>query len=352
MEGTKLEEVVVDEAGRVAGVKLLSAGPDAQAQLLAAQAVILATGGFAANRALLSQHCPPAADLATTNGPWAQGEGLAVAQRVGAALVDLTEVQIHPTGFVDPAAPEADTKFLAPEKLRGIGGVMLNREGRRFVNELGPRDRVSAALLQQSLKQAWLVLPAAGAAEYGQAAIDFYCSKKLMTQVEGVQGLAAALAVEVAVLEAELREYNQAAAGAVADAWGKTAFPASFDLSGVMFVALVTPVTHYTMGGVAIDSQARVLRAVGAGGAAAATQAQHGAGSATAAAASGEGSEVGVAAAAATTGTPIPGLYAAGEASGGVHGRNRLGGNSLLECTVFGRIAGQQAARYALGSSP
>lgn len=132
----------------------------------------------------------------------------------------------------------------------------------------------------------------------------FYQSKKLITKLETLEALAEVANVPAKALQATLQEYN-AAAAAGRDAFGKTIFPSTFDLGGPFYLARITPVVHYTMGGVAIDRQGRVL---------------------------GEG------------GKPVAGLYAAGEVSGGVHGANRLGGNSLLECVVFGRAAGRAAA--------
>ncbi len=107
-----------------------------------ARAVVLASGGFGANTTLLQAYAPQASNLPTTNGAFATGDGLALARDVGAATKHLEQVQVHPTGFVDPGDPDAKTKFLAPEKLRGVGGVLVDEHGRRFVNELATRDVV------------------------------------------------------------------------------------------------------------------------------------------------------------------------------------------------------------------
>lgn len=144
---------LVKEGGRVTGVAYTPTAAAAAAGegsgsgevVQRADAVVLATGGFGANKALLRQHAPAAAELATTNGAFAQGEGLALGTAAGAALVGMDQVQVHPTGFVDPAAPEAGTKFLAAEKLRGVGAVLLNSQGQRFVDELTTRDKVAQA---------------------------------------------------------------------------------------------------------------------------------------------------------------------------------------------------------------
>ena len=221
---------------------------------------------------------------------------------------------MHPTGFVDPKEPASLTKFLAPEKLRGVGGILFNSLGQRFVDELTTRDVVSHAIFQQPGQAAFLLLSEEAAAAYGAQAIAFYVAKGLMTKVADVAGAAGVLGggVDAGRLDAELRAYNDGAASG-SDAFGKSAFPGRVDLGAPLYIASVVPVVHYTMGGLEIDAEARVLRGGGGG--------------------------------------PLPGLFAAGEVSGGVHGKNRLGGNSLLECAVYGRVAAQSAVQYLLALS-
>jgi len=275
--------------------------------LLQADVVILASGGFGANHDMLMSHNPDLKGFATTNGAWATGDGMRIGEQAGGELVDMDQVQVHPTGFVNPKDPDAGTKFLAPEKLRGVGGVLLNKDGKRFVNELARRDHVTDHMLKQDGKVAWLLLGDDEAKDFGEGSLDFYAGKAgIATKAESYEGAAAAMGVSAEVLKAELEQYALVAAGKQADAFGKTVFPhGGINPAGVMYVMKVTPVIHYTMGGLAIDSRAQVLG---------------------------------------KSGEPIPNLLAAGEVTGGVHGANRLAGNSLLDCTVFGRIAGKQAA--------
>jgi succinate dehydrogenase/fumarate reductase flavoprotein subunit len=115
-------------------------------------------------------------------------------------------------------------------------------------------------------------------------------------------------------LQRTLQEYNNLVEAGQPDAFGKQHYPGKVFMGAPIYVGTITPVVHYTMGGLAIDEVGRVLR-------------------------EGGGGEV------------VPGLYAAGEVSGGLHGRNRLGGNSLLECVVFGRLAGQQVAAQVAGTT-
>jgi flavocytochrome c len=294
---------LIKDNEKVTGVRYISKNEEEEV-LLRADAVILASGGFGANKDLLRKHAPHLINLATTNGDFAQGEGLVLASEVGAALRDLDQVQVHPTGFVDPSDVHSQVKFLAPEKLRGVGGILLNSKGQRFVNELSTRDVVSSAILKLPEQTAFLLLGSTAAASFGPA-LGFYASKGLVKKFNDLNEAAEEFGVSSAELNAELMAYNTKAASADSDAFGKSVFPCQIDPNDTMYIARVVPVIHYTMGGARIDTEARVLG---------------------------------------KDGQPITGLFGAGEVSGGVHGKNRLGGNSLLECCVFGRRAGKASA--------
>lgn len=111
--------------------------------------VILATGGYAADfteDSLLKKYRPELWDLPTTNGEHCTGDGQKLAMAAGASAVDLEKVQVHPTGLVDPKEPEAKVKFLAAEALRGVGGLLLDNQGKRFVDELQHRDYVTGKI--------------------------------------------------------------------------------------------------------------------------------------------------------------------------------------------------------------
>ncbi|KAG1469852.1 hypothetical protein G6F56_003019 [Rhizopus delemar] len=230
-------------------------------------------------------------------------------------------VQLHPTGFVDPNNPLASTKFLAPESLRAYGAILLNGQGKRFVNELGLRQYVTEHILAQAdtvrdrpqswmnkvlpenYQAAYLILTEEAVENFGRSTLNFYASKGFFIQAQGIRELAKELDVDEIQLDKMLEEYDQRY-----DNFGKTLFPCKFKNQETYWVALVTPVVHYTMGGLRMNTEASLLTAK---------------------------DEV------------IKGLYGAGEVTGGVHGRNRLAGNSLLECVVYGRTAGGQAAVYA-----
>jgi succinate dehydrogenase/fumarate reductase flavoprotein subunit len=148
---------LIQENGAVVGVEYTLNGQTHTAY----GPVILATGGYAADftsNSLLKQHRPDLWDLPTTNGDHCTGDGQKMAMNIGAKGIDLKKVQVHPTGLVDPNEPEAKVKFLAAEALRGVGGLLIDGEGKRFADELGHRDYVTGriwengkASLEQSL---------------------------------------------------------------------------------------------------------------------------------------------------------------------------------------------------------
>jgi flavocytochrome c len=275
--------------------------------------VVFAAGGFAGDAAgLLAEHRPDLTGLPSTNDARPGAHGIMAA--AGAALVDMDSVQVHPTGFVDPKDPTAAYKFLAAEALRGEGGILLSAEGKRFVNELDQRDVVSKAIMdleapaEGASPRMWDVtlLLDPGACEAVAGHLGFYLFKGFMAKKK-VDELEPALIAAV-------DSYAAKVAGGRDDDFGRQLFgrwrlaPGETNRNEEVCVGKVTPIVHFTMGGVAFNAQAEVLKA---------------------------------------DGVPIAGLWAAGEITGGIHGDNRLGGSSLLECVVFGRIAGLEAAKHA-----
>ncbi|KAH7324787.1 FAD binding domain-containing protein [Stachybotrys elegans] len=276
--------------------------------------VVVAAGGFAGDsNGMLAKYRPDLAGVPSTNENRPGPHGLL--SSVGAEMMDMSRVQIHPTGFVDPKDPLSAYKFLAAEMLRGEGGILLY-DGQRFVNELETREVVSNAIMKQkptsqSTKQ-WNVtlLLDPGACEAAGSHLGFYQFKGLMEKKK------------VGELDAQLitavDRYAQVVASGKDDL-GRTNFgrwrlkPGETNRNEEVCIGHVTVVTHFTMGGAAFNTEAQVLRRDDAGQL-----------------------------------VPIPGLWAAGEITGGIHGDNRLGGSSLLECSVFGREAGRQAASSLL----
>ena len=277
---------------RVCGVKLAAAAsaavaPPSPVDFLGAAAVVIATGGFGANKSALAQYVPHLKDLPTTNGAFAQGDGIRLGLAAGGVLRDMNHVQVHPTSFVDPAAPAHPVKWLAPEALRGSGALLLDAGCSRFVNELGYRSAVSDAIVKAGFdrggyRAAFMVANVKVEQLFNIAGI--YKSKGFVVSYPNAQTAAAAMGCEASALEQTLSTYAQPHSP---DAFGKTVFPAVFNASEPLLIMTVTPAVHYTIGGLSIDASACMLSAAG---------------------------------------SCVPGVFAAGEVTGGVHGNNRLAG--------------------------
>ncbi|KAH9940470.1 Flavocytochrome c [Epithele typhae] len=303
----RVTKLVKDEAGAVVGCEYTSGGKTETAY----GPVILATGGYAADfteNSLLKKHRPEYYNLSTTNGEHCTGDGQKMAMAAGASAIDLEKVQVHPTGLIDPNEPSAKVKFLAAEALRGVGGLLLDNTGARFVDELQHRDYVTGKMWENGKFPIRLVLNGPASKE-----IEWHCKhyvgRGLMKRYESGEALAKDMGISPATLKKTFDDYN-AVTKSKKDPFGKKFFaPGEWKMDDIFNVAQMEPVLHYTMGGLEIDAESRVVD---------------------------------------KTGKPIPGLFAAGEVAGGVHGANRLGGSSLLGCVVFGRVSGDSAASYLL----
>ncbi|KAG6897724.1 hypothetical protein C0992_011934 [Termitomyces sp. T32_za158] len=306
LKKARVSKLVKDESNSVVGVEYIHDGKTHTAY----GPVILATGGYAADfteDSLLKKYRPEFWNLPTTNGDHCTGDGQKLAMAIGANGIDLEKVQVHPTGLVDPKEPEAKVKFLAAEALRGVGGLLLDSQGKRFVDELQHRDYVTGKIWENKHHPIRLVLNGAASKE-----IEWHCKhyvgRGLMKRFENGNALAKEFGLDPSVLRKTFDDYNQVVR-TKKDPFGKKFFQGEWSFDDFFHVAIMTPVLHYTMGGLEIDPESRVLD---------------------------------------KSGKPISGLFAAGEVAGGVHGANRLGGSSLLGCVVFGRVSGDSAAAYLL----
>jgi len=274
--------------------------------------VVLATGGYAADfteTSLLKKHRPDIYDLPTTNGDFSTGDGLKMVDAIGGNTIDLEKVQVHPTGLVDPNEPDAKVKFLAAEALRGVGGLLLTNDGIRFCDELGTRDYVTGEMWKHKKAPYRLVLNSKGAKEI-EWHVKHYMGRGLMKKFDTGAALAKEMGISESVLDKTFKTYSEGASSKK-DAFGKKYFHnMPFEVKDTFYVAIVTPVLHYCMGGIEINPTCDVLERQGK--------------------------------------TSIKGLFGAGEICGGVHGANRLGGSSLLGCVVLGRVAGDSASKYLL----
>ena len=286
-------KLLTNEAGAVIGVE--AQGKTGNKVTVNAKAVILATGGFGANLDMVVQYKPDLAGFMTTNAAGIQGQGILMATEIGAATVDMEQIQIHPT-------VQADTASLITEGLRGDGAILVNANGERFIDEVGTRDVVSAAEIAQPDSFSWLVVDQKMVD--ASSVIQGYINRGLMLQGESYEALAGALGIPADAFAATMEKWNGYVAEKNDPDFGRTSFAQPLD-TAPYYAVKVTAGIHHTMGGLKIDSQTHVLN---------------------------------------TEGQIIPGLFAAGEVTGGVHGGNRLGGNAVADFVVFGRIAGQEAA--------
>ena len=267
-KGTKAI-ALVKVKNRIVGVKVREI--DGKEYTIKAKAVIVATGGFGANAKMV--------------------------EKVGGALVDMNEIQTHPT------VVHNKTNMIT-EAVRGEGAILINRDGKRFIDELETRDVVSKAILEQKGKSAFLVFDEGIRTKLKAA--DGYVKKGFA--VEGtLEEIAAKIGTDAKTLEATLNKYNEAVKNKVDSEFNKKTLPK--ELTGDKYYVIeVSPAVHHTMGGVRINTNAEVLG---------------------------------------KNGRPIKGLYAAGEVTGGIHGANRIGGNAVADITIFGKIAGENAATFS-----
>ena len=295
---TTANEIIMKD-GKAVGIK--ATGKDGHKVTINAKSVVIATGGFGANAEMVEKYKPELKGFATTNAEGAQGQGIEMATAVGAATVDMDQIQIHPTVHIE----EDGNAHLITEGLRGDGAILVNAEGKRFYDEVSTRDKVSAAIIAQPEKSAWLVVDQSMVDK--SAVIAGYIKSGYTVTGATYEELAKAMGVDEATFVSTMNTWNQAVEAKTDAEFNRTSF--ANPLTAAPYYAIkITPAVHHTMGGIVINPKAEVLNEKG---------------------------EV------------ISGLFAAGEVTGGVHGANRLGGNAVADFTVFGRIAGQSAADNA-----
>ncbi|HJF86537.1 MAG TPA: flavocytochrome c [Companilactobacillus farciminis] len=287
---------ILSANGQVTGIKAES---DREIEIKTS-AVILATGGFGAGKDLLAQYRSDLLNLRTTNQPGATGDGIKLAQKLGAQLVDMEQVQVHPT--VQQDTPHA---YLIGEAVRGEGAILVNNNGTRFVNELDTRKNVTQAIDDLDGTGAYLIFDTD--IRKRVKAIEFYDHVGLVKTGQTLSQLAAEIKVDANELEKTVANWNQAVKAQQDSEFNRTTGMERDISDGPFFAIHIAPAVHYTMGGLKINDKTQVLN---------------------------------------TDNKIIKGLFAAGEIAGGLHGNNRIGGNSIAETVVFGRQAGQQVYKY------
>lgn len=296
---TAVETLETDETGRA--VDLTAVSPRGRVRFRADRGIVIATGGFGANPEMVAHFAPRFAGLTNDNAAGATGEMTMAAAKAGVALVDMGEIQCQPgcpPGRTHRVRLHNDvTRF-----------ILIDKTGQRFVSEDAPRDVVRDA-----------VLKAPGATAFALVDDDGLRSYNRLIQKEAVMGvesgdawvadtleeLAGQIGVDPSELLATVRKYNVGIRIGI-DSWGKDVTDARLIVEPPFWACTAAMTVHATMGGFHTTPEAEVLR---------------------------------------TDGGRFEGLYAAGEAAGGLHGRNQLGGCGLADAFVFGKIAGENAAR-------
>ena len=305
----KAEELIKDKTGRVGGVKATSHG--ATYTFNAKGGVVLATGGFGANKAMVKKYNPKIDErFKTTDAPGTTGEALYMAKRAGAQLVNMGYIQTYP--ICDPISGVieliADSRF--------DGAIMLNQEGKRFVEELERRDVLSEAILKQTGNYCWVLWndnigKISNTVKEHPTEYEAFTKQGIMATCPDLKCIADFTKMPLKQLESTVKRVSSMAGkGNDKDFHHRGGL---MDMSeGQYYVIKAVPSTHHTMGGVRINEKAQALTAKG---------------------------------------QVIPGLWAAGEVTGVTHGTNRLGGNAYTDIIVFGRIAGEAAAFEAAARS-
>lgn len=301
---TSVEELIVED-GKVVGV--IAYGPNKRKVIIHAESVVLASGGFGSNTKMLQKYntywAEIADDIKTSNSPAITGDGIRLGESVGADLVDMGYIQMLPT--TDPNTGALFSGLQVPP----ANFIMVNQEGKRFVNEYGSRDELSKAAIDNG-GLFYLIADEnikGTAMNTNDEKIEKEVEQGVLFRADTLEELAEMIGMEPSVLVDTINKYNSYVDAGEDPEFQKGAF--EYKVEKAPFYATPRkPAVHHTMGGLKIDSNTHVLT---------------------------------------KDGDIIPGLYAAGEVAGGIHAGNRLGGNALSDIFTFGRIAGKNASRLA-----
>ena len=289
----KALKILTNKNQSVIGVKVMDR--TGRTYKIKANQVVIATGGFGGSPETFVYYNQKLKGYITTNSPSATGDFITLVADLDVQLVDMSYIQTHPT-----VSPQYG--MLITEAIRGNGGILINNSGERFADEMQNRDVLSEAFLAQDSREVYLIFNEP--IRQSLAASDDYIDMNIIEKAHDLETLAQAIRIEPSKLIETLDRYNGFVEAQLDVDLGRKSLKMTLE-EGPFYAVQVIPGVHYCMGGILIDEKARAIDA---------------------------------------NGRPIKGLYESVEASGGVHGMNRLGGNSLLDAVVFGRIAGKSAS--------
>lgn len=295
---------LIQENNRITGVK----AENKEGQMITYKAkngVVLTTGGFGSNvemRKKYNEKMDESYMSTVTEG--STGDGIIMAEAVGADLTNMENIQTYPicnpkTGVISLLA---DTRF--------DGAILVNQEGKRFVEELERRDVISNAILEQTggyTYQLWNddINKISGTMKVHEAEYEELLKQKMIVKADTLEEAAAFFDIDIQNLKETVKKVNQYAKDGKDEEFNHRGELVSL-AKGPYYIEKAAPSVHHTMGGLVINDKTEVLN---------------------------------------KDGQPIPGLYAAGELTGVIHGSNRLGGNAITDIIVFGRIAGQEVSK-------
>lgn len=293
---TQVDQILMED-GKAVGVKGKNKNQDITVN---ADAVVVASGGFGSNQKRIEEYRPDLEGYVSTNAKSIQGDAIDFLKDANANFIDMDQIQIHPTVVQKNGS-------LISEGLRGEGAILVNNKGERFFNELETRDKVSEAILNQEDKNAWLVVDQAMMDQ--SSTIQKYFEKGFLEKADDFKSLADLIGCDEASIEKTINDWIKITADNNDPDFGREGMETSkSDLSKAPYYAVqIAPGIHHTMGGIEVNTKSEVQDA---------------------------------------NGSSIPGLYAAGEVTGGIHGGNRLGGNAVTDIVVFGRNAAKNAKGY------
>ena len=288
---------ILTENGAVSGLRVKN--EEGEILTVYTKSIVVATGGFSANQEMVVKYRPELKGFVTTNHKGATGSGIALLENIGAGTVDMGEIQIHPT-------VEQTTSYLISEAIRGGGAILVSQKGERFFNEMETRDKVSAAIINLPEHFAYIVFDEQ--VRLNNKAADEYIARGFVISADSPRELAEKVGMDMHAFLATLEQYNVAVDKQHDEAFGRQTALRHPIHQGPYYAIRIAPGVHHTMGGVTVNTETEVLD---------------------------------------TNGNIIPGVYAAGEVVGGIHGGNRIGGNAVADIIIFGTMAGRNAAYHA-----
>ncbi len=306
-DNTQATELVVGDDGAITGVKVVNPTTGEEATVKC-KAVVLTTGGFGSNVEMRKKYNPEMDEkILSTDSVAAQGDGIVMAEKVGADTIDMEYIQTYPV-----CDPETGALLYVGDVRLENHGILVNKEGDRFVQELDRRDVISNGIKAQTDGVAFLLFDQAAADATGllKTHADEYEnseSRGVIVKGDTLEEVAKAQGVDAAELQKTVDKWNKYCADGKDPDFGYSAEMNVIE-EGPYYLMACKPAVHYTMGGLHITPEAEVLD---------------------------------------KNGKPIAALYAAGEVAGHKMGTNRLGSCSMTDIYTFGRIAGKNAANYA-----